>query len=126
MLFGRAPRNLGRAGERFTARALRREGYRILGRNVHVGVGEADLVCLAPDRRTIVIVEVKTRRARAEAEGFAPEVAIGAAKRRKLEQVARAMITKKGWRDRPVRLEAAAVEWPERGRPRLRRYSIDP
>lgn len=95
----------------------------MLGRNVEAGVGEADLVCLAPDRRTIVIVEVKTRRGGA---GFAPETAIGAAKRRKLEQVARALIKRKRWQDRPVRIEAVAVEWPERGRPIVRRFRVEP
>lgn len=123
-LFAREPKNLGRAGEACAARWLRRRGYRVLGRNVHVGVGEADIVCLAPDRRTIVIVEVKTRRARGDEAGFAPEVAVGAAKRRKLEQVAQALIKKKNWTDRPVRIEAVAVEWPSRGRPHVQRFAL--
>ena len=122
-LFGRPPANLGQAGERCAARWLRRRGYRVLGRNVRVGVGEADIVCLAPDRRTIVIVEVKTRRVK-EPRGFAPEVAVNAAKRRKLEQVAQALIRKKNWTDRPVRIEAVAVAWPDRGRPRVRLLAL--
>ena len=44
------------------AKLLKRAGYRIVGRNVHVPMGEADLVCVAPDRRTVVVVEVKSRR----------------------------------------------------------------
>ena len=45
---------IGRRGERIAARWLRKHRYRVIGRNVHVGVGEADIVCLAPDRRTLV------------------------------------------------------------------------
>lgn len=114
LLRRREPRNLGRAGERAAARWLSKRGYRVLARNMHVGVGEADIVCEAPDRRTIVIVEVKTRRTRAS-DGFAPEVAVGAAKSRKLVQVAQSLIKQRGWTDRPVRIDVAAVTWAPRG-----------
>jgi len=51
----------GRRGERLAARRLRRTGHRLLDRNVVLGGHEVDLLVLAPDRRTIVLVEVKTR-----------------------------------------------------------------
>jgi len=113
------PSDLGRAGERRAARYLKRHGYRVLGRNVRVSVGEADLVCEAPDKRTIVIVEVKTRRADV-AETFAPETAVNPAKARKLLQVAQSLIKRNGWADRPVRIDVVGVVWPERGRPSVR------
>jgi len=113
--FRRAPpRTLGRAGERRAARWLRRRGYRVLARNLHVGVGEADLVCRAPDKKTIVIVEVKTRRARDDG-GFAPEVAVGAAKSRKLTLVAQSVMKQNRWTDRPVRIDVVAVTWSPGG-----------
>jgi putative endonuclease len=126
---------LGPAGERAAARLLKRDGYTLLGRNVRVLVGEADLVMLAPDRRTIVIVEVKTRRVGTPAaadEGpdapaagmqpLPPEVSIDAAKRRKLIAVARYLRRANGWHDRAVRIDVVAVEWPDRGEPRCRHH----
>ena len=118
------PHALGRAGERLAARWLKKRRYRVLQRNCHVGVGEADLVCLAPDRRTIVTVEVKTRRVRTGGggDGFAPEVAVGRAKERKLRQVAGVVARRHGWTDRPLRIDVVAIEWPPRGRPRVRHH----
>ena len=111
-----AERALGRAGERAAARLLKRSGYRVLGRNVRVRIGEADLVCLAPDRRTIVIVEVKTRRMSATgAPTPPPEVNVHARKRAKLVAVTRYLAKANGWHDRPVRIDVVAVEWPARG-----------
>jgi len=52
----------GSGGERAAGRYLRANGYRILKRNLRTPVGEVDLLCLAPDRRTIVLVEAPVRR----------------------------------------------------------------
>lgn len=110
-------RRLGREGERAAAKFLRRAGYRILGRNVRTRVGEADLVCEAPDRATVVIVEVKTR-GRREGQALAsatvaPEASITSHKRRKLRDVTRALRRANGWFNRPVRIDVVAVEWNE-------------
>ena len=53
-------KTLGQRGEAAAARYLRRRGYKVLARGDRLGPGELDLVML--DRRTIVFVEVKTRR----------------------------------------------------------------
>lgn len=123
----RTTRGLGRAGERRAARLLRGLGYRILGRNVRLKVGEADLVCLDPDRKTVVVVEVKTRLRGAElsikGEGVAPEASVHQAKRRKLLAVTRSLVRANGWDGRPVRIDVVAVEWPhEGGKPVLRHH----
>jgi putative endonuclease len=120
---------LGRAGERAAARLLRRSGYRILGRNVRLEIGEADLVCLAPDRATIVVVEVKTRRRGANrsllGEIVPPEASVHSHKRRKLGAVARALARSNGWLERPVRIDVVAVEWPSDGAKPTLRHHID-
>ena len=120
---------LGRAGERASARFLRREGYRILDRNVRVAVGEADLVCLAPDRNTIVIVEVKTRRRGTGrsilGETVPPEASVHQTKRRKLAAVARALARANGWAQRPIRIDVIGVEWPDDGAKPTLRHHID-
>ena len=116
---GRDP--IGPAGERVAAKCLRRGGYRVIARNVRTGSGEVDLICLAPDKRTIVFVEVKTRRVRdGGVAAHRPEASVGAKKREKLRRVAREVARKRGWTDRPLRIDVVAVEWPERGRPVVR------
>jgi putative endonuclease len=112
-------RALGARGEASAGALLRAKGYRVLARNVRLGFAEADLVCEAPDRRTIVVVEVKTRR-RGGRPGPAPEASVGARKRRKLIAAARYLVKANGWHDRPVRVDAVAMEWPEHGEPTLR------
>jgi putative endonuclease len=125
----RDERGLGRAGERYAAKLLKRAGYRVLGRNVVVRDGEADLVCVAPDGVTIVIVEVKTRRPgiaeSAQGANVAPEASIHAGKRKKLLDVSRTLAKANGWRGRPVRIDVVAVEWREGHRPPLVRHYPD-
>lgn len=50
---------VGRKGEKLAARYLRRQGYRIVGRNVHCGHYELDLIIQS--REAMAFVEVKTR-----------------------------------------------------------------
>ena len=51
---------LGERGEKFAARFLRRQGYKILVRRFKGRSGEIDLCCRHKD--TLVFVEVKTRK----------------------------------------------------------------
>jgi putative endonuclease len=120
-------RLLGRKGERAALRFLRRAGYRILGRNVRSRLGEADAVCLDPDGRTIVIVEVKCRRVPADADLAArqppPEASVGLEKSRKLRELAMAITRSNRWQDRPRRIDVVAVEWlPHRRKPVVRHH----
>lgn len=105
---------IGPAGERAAGRMLRRAGYKIIGRNVNVPVGEADLVCLAPDRETHVIVEVKTRRTSPGRESPPPEANVHAAKQKKLVAIARWLMKANQWDAHNVRIDVVAVEWPAR------------
>lgn len=100
----------GALGERLAARRLRRSGYRVLLRNVRLPVGELDIVCLAPDRRTIVVVEVKCRVVKGEMGMRRPEAAITAHKRRKLRSLAELLRRRRGWDDRPIRIDVVSVE----------------
>ena len=113
---------IGPAGERVAARRLRRGGYRVIAKNVRTVSGEVDLICLAPDKKTVVFVEVKTRRVRVIGAGAAPrpETSVGARKQERLRRLAREVARKRGWTDRPLRIDVVAVEWPERGRPVVR------
>lgn len=120
---------LGNEGERLAAGHLRKLGYRVVARNMVLGHAEADLVCLTPDRRTIVVVEVKTRRitiprsaAGQSAGARTPEAAITVHKRGKLRQLARSLATRRRWAGRPVRIDVIAIDVPPDGPPRLRHH----
>src|SRR5205085_5272481 len=53
---------LGRCGEDWAARFLRRDGFKVLYRNFRApGGGEVDIVCRDKKLNTLVFLEVKTR-----------------------------------------------------------------
>ena len=124
--FRRGPRaahlDTGARGERWAAKHLRRKRYKVIARNLRTAVGEVDLLCLAPDRRTIVIVEVKTRSAArgGQAPQVAPELALNRAKRRKLITVAQDLARRKKWVGRAVRIDLVAIDVGADGRPAIR------
>lgn len=117
------PADLGAAGERHACRLLRRCGYRVLAKNMWSAMGELDLVAEAPDRRTIVFVEVKTRAATpGGSSGPPPEANITAKKQRKLLALAHHTARRHGWLDRPWRIDVIAIEWPPDGAPIIRHH----
>ncbi len=127
---GRDP--LGPEGERVAAAHLRRQGYRVIGSNLRVPMGEADVLAVAPDGRTVVLVEVKSRRVDPEGDRLRrergefvappPEASITARKREKLGLILRHLARANGWTARPLRIDAVAVEWPPVGEPVVRHH----
>lgn len=120
-------RAVGARGEREAARFLRRVGFTVRGRNLRLAEGEIDLLCLAPDRVTMVVVEVKSR-VRTGEEGSSrvpPEAAITARKRAKLATLTRHLRRANGWEDRPVRIDVVAVEMNPRGADIHVRHFVD-
>lgn len=109
---------VGDRAERIAAKMLRGKGYRLLARNVRTSGGEADLVMLATDRRTVVLVEVKGRIN--SAVGAA--VAINAQKRSRLVRTLDALRREHGWADRPCRIDVVTVEWQFAGKPPVIRH----
>ncbi|ABA89456.1 protein of unknown function UPF0102 [Syntrophotalea carbinolica DSM 2380] len=75
--------SLGRWGEDIAAGYLRRQGMKILDRNIRTPVGELDIV--ARHKRMLIFVEVKTRRG--ISHGY-PQEAVGAAKQRQILRAA--------------------------------------
>jgi putative endonuclease len=109
-------RVLGRLGEDLAATHLQRRGIEILARNVRTRHGEIDLI--ARECRTLVIVEVKTRRARAKGRdgstGPPADAALEAIDRRKqvrLRRLAAAWLAEAEARPRTstIRFDAIAV-----------------
>jgi len=101
------PGTLGQQGEAAAARYLRRLGYKILVRGDRVQLGELDLV--AVDGRTLVFVEVKTRRSTDAGE---PADAVDQVKQRRLTRLALGYMKRHGLLAYSARFDVIAVIWP--------------
>ncbi|MBY0307778.1 MAG: YraN family protein [Phycisphaerales bacterium] len=107
---------VGARGEDAAAAYLRRAGYVILDRNVRVPVGEADIVAQLDSadggRRTVVLVEVKTRTVDPAVKRPRAEEQVGAFKRRKLRAVMGHLVrSNPEWRGWRKRIDVVAVEF---------------
>jgi len=109
--FGPGVGPLGARGEAAAAKFLKQSKYRIIGRNIRLPIGEIDLLAEAPDRRTVVVVEVKARTVSGGDPPRLPERAITRAKGRKLASLARVVSRRKGIQGRPVRIDVIAVDF---------------
>ncbi len=98
-------RLLGDEGEAQAEAYLRRQGFRILGRNVRSPLGELDLI--ADQAGTLVFVEVKRRRS--GAYGGAIE-AVDARKRAKLIQLASQYLAQHRLHDRACRFDVVLIQ----------------
>jgi putative endonuclease len=108
-LFPRLP--LGLRGERHAAHYLRRKGYKIVARGTRSRRGELDLV--AVDGRTVVFVEVKTRRI---ASDESPAVAVTEEKQRRIARAALIFLKGHGLLEHAARFDVVAVVWPRESR----------
>lgn len=109
----KSPRaRLGAHGETIAARFLRSQGYRIVERNVRVPMGEADIIALAPDGVTHVVVEVKTRTRHdgqhPRSAAADPEDSITATKRTTLRHILEHLRRANRWAH--ARIDVVAVE----------------
>ena len=103
----RPARSIGELGELAAARYLRQKGYRIIARRVRDKLGELDLVVV--DQRTVVFVEVKTRRS--DQTGH-PADAVDVKKQRRLTEAALAFLRRHHLLECAARFDIVAVTWP--------------
>ena len=93
MLFGLfglfSKKDVGKYGEKVAARYLKKKGYRIIGKNLHFGKNELDLV--VKNKEFIAFVEVKTRSYEniEDAELHRPALAVDREKRLRTVQAVR-------------------------------------
>jgi putative endonuclease len=104
-------RSLGQRGERAAGRYLRSLGYEIVGRRERGRLGELDLV--AVDGRTIVFIEVKTRRSH---DAGHPAEAVGPEKQRRLTRLALAYLKRHELLEFASRFDVMAITWPQGAR----------
>ena len=96
--------NLGLQGEALAARYLQRLGYRIVERRMRNQFGELDLVAI--DGRTVVFVEVKTRRG--DRHGI-PEEAVDTRKQIQIRRVALAYCKRHDLMEQSIRFDVVSV-----------------
>lgn len=96
----RSSKQTGNAGEDYASRLLKKKGYKVITRNFQTRHAEIDIV--ATDEKTLVFVEVKTRRS----EKFGNPV--------------EAVNEKKLWR-----IKMAADEYISRNKIKNKKYRID-
>ncbi len=96
--------SLGKAGEEFAERYLKRQGYAIVERNYRCPLGEIDLIAL--DKRAVVFVEVKTRRV--DTSG-APLESVNGAKQRRLKRAAQHYLNRHRLHDRDVQFDVVGI-----------------
>jgi putative transposase len=97
-------RQLGDYGEDLAAAALKKQGYKILERNFVTPLGEIDLI--ARQGKTLVVVEVKTRRG---SSFGAPQDSVHPGKQGRLRRLAEYYLKAKRLTDAPVRFDVVAV-----------------
>jgi len=112
------PKPLGERGEDAAAKFLKHLGYRILARRLDSRLGELDIV--AVDGRTIVFVEVKTRRS---SDAGHPAEAVDENKQRRLTQAALGYLKAQGLLKYSARFDVVAIIWPtDARRPTIEHY----
>ncbi len=105
-----ARKRLGEAGEEIAARELARRGYILRERNWRCAEGELDIV--AEQDRSLVFVEVRTRRGN---QFGTPEESITPAKRAHLIAAAQAYLQLHSPQNSDWRIDVVAVEISYRG-----------
>jgi putative endonuclease len=113
------PLSFGEQGERHAARFLRRRlKYTIVATRRRLRYGEIDIV--AVDGKTVVFVEVKSRRSDAMA---APAEAVDIHRRRRMTRAAAAYLKAHGLLEYPARFDIVEVLWPaDARRPEIRHH----
>ncbi len=100
--------NLGNLGERYAERFLRKKGLIIVEQGYSDEMGEIDLI--AVDKRTIVFVEVKTRRS--DIAG-SPAEAVDQQKQEKIVRTALSYLKRHQLHDCRSRFDVISIVWAE-------------
>jgi putative endonuclease len=104
----RPAQTLGERGEAAAAKYLKQRGYVIVARSDRGRLGELDLV--AVQDRTVVFVEVKTRRSH---DAGHPADAVGQDKQRRLTRLAVTFLKRHALLENAARFDVVAVTWPD-------------
>ena len=122
--FGKAPspghtgprptdnRGIGDLGEALAAAFLEGNNYRILERNYRCKGGEVDIVARDPRDKSLVFVEVKTRR---DLSYGVPQLAVTPFKQRQISKAAQTWLARNRQQDANARFDVIAILLAESG-----------
>lgn len=96
--------SLGERGEEVAVAYLRGQGFRIVERNFRCKAGEVDII--ARDGKTLVFVEVKTRRNLAYGP---PQLAVTPFKQRQISKATLAWMARNGYEGSGARFDVVAI-----------------
>lgn len=96
--------SLGEEGELFAARYIKKKGYKIKEQNYRTPLGEIDIIAM--DGKTIVFIEVKTRKS--VAYGY-PFEAVNSHKQKQIIKTAHHYLLKKKYQNRPSRFDVLSL-----------------
>ena len=110
---------LGEDGEKLASQFLRAGGYKIIATNVRFSIGEIDIV--AQLEKTIVFIEVKTRRS---AQYCHPLEVVDKKKRRKIKQMAKQYYCNKKYASKGfiMRFDIITLIWSEGEQPKIEHF----
>lgn len=95
---------LGKSGEKFAAKFLKKNGYKIKELNYRSPLGEIDII--AQDGDTLVFVEVKTRTSKVFGS---PAEAVNSKKRKQIANCARHYLLNKKLKNEAARIDIVSV-----------------
>lgn len=98
--------SVGNLGEELAANFLVARGYRILERNFRCKGGEVDIIARDPGDKSLVFVEVKTRRGLTYG---VPQLAVTPIKQRQISKAALTWLSKNRLHDTNARFDVIAI-----------------
>jgi putative endonuclease len=102
------PHALGKSGEKVALRYLEDKKYKIVAQNFRLFRGEIDIV--AYDKRTLVFVEVKTRKS---TDFGLPEESVTLSKQEQIKRIAQGFLTKNNLYETECRFDVISLTFDE-------------
>jgi len=103
----------GQRSERYAAKYLRKHGYKILAVNIADRRGELDLLVMAPDRTTLVVVEVRST---SQADPHIAASTVDFRKQKRISDATLRFLQKHRLFQIVCRFDIFAIAWPELAR----------
>jgi len=103
------PYDLGKSGEKIALNYLIDNKYKVIARGFRLFRGEIDII--ANDQKTLVFVEVKTRRS---TDYGSPEESVTPSKQRQIRKIAQGFLVKNNLQDVECRFDVISLSFDEK------------
>ncbi len=107
--YKQAAHDLGKSGEAIALNYLKNNKYKIIAKSFRLFRGEVDII--ASDQKTLVFVEVKTRKS--TDYGF-PEESVTPSKQRQIRKIAQGFLAKNNLQDVECRFDVISLSFDEK------------